>query len=74
MKVNKELRERMLQFFLKTQRIEDFKSMWPQYNEEEVKDMRIALVLAGDLEHTHGLTQSARYQTTPFGRYKIDHS
>ncbi len=74
MKINVELRNRMLQFFLKTQRIEDFKSMWGIYNEEEIKDMRIALLLSGDLEHIHGLTQSARYQTTVFGRHKLDHS
>lgn len=61
----------MLTHFLRVRRIHSFKEEHSEWSDDEVNDMRTALLLSGDLEYIYGKTQSTRYKTTKSGKSKV---
>lgn len=45
--------------------------MYPEYSDNEINEMRAALILSGDLDKIYGETQSSRYKITESGKVKI---
>lgn len=72
MNVNDKLRQDMLNFFMQIRTINSFRDEFPNYTDQEVRDMRQALIRSEDLKEVWGQTQAKRYQTTRFGRMKLD--
>lgn len=72
MKINEQLRQDMLEFFRQIRTINSFSEEYPQYSVQDVKDMRQSLLRSKDIEEVWGQTQAKRYQTTRFGRMKIE--